>query len=84
MTPLEKPTEPLEFVSLAEIKATHAIFHTKFKLDASVLLLRDAQCHLNNYFRLLSEQTQEGESIATIDELRVLDRKIDSFIGDAL
>jgi len=78
------PTEPKTFwelVSLAEIKATPSVFHIKLKLDTSVLLLRDAQCHLGKYFRLLCEQTQEGESMATIDDLRALDHKIDDFIG---
>ena len=78
----ESLTKPLEFLSIAEIKTIHTVFHIKFKLDASVLLLRDAQCQLNNYYRLLSEQIQEGDSMVTIEDLRVLDSKIDSFIGD--
>ena len=44
--------------------------------------LRLIQMHLNQYFRLLSEQIQEGDSITTISELRYLDGLISGIFGD--
>ena len=44
--------------------------------------LRLIQMHLNQYFRLLSEQMQEGDSITTISELRYLDGLIKGIMGD--
>jgi hypothetical protein len=44
--------------------------------------LRLIQLHLNQYFVLLCEQTQEGESLATITELRYLDGLISGIFGD--
>ena len=46
--------------------------------------LRLAQFHLNNYFRLLSEQMQEGDDFTavTISELRYLDGLISGIFGD--
>jgi hypothetical protein len=38
--------------------------------------------HLNQYFRLLSEQAQEGDSVTTISELRYLDGLISGIFGD--
>ena len=44
--------------------------------------LRLIQLHLNNYFRLLCEQAQEGDSLITISELLYLDRLISGIFGD--
>lgn len=44
--------------------------------------LRLIQMHLNQYFRLLCEQTQEGDSVTTISELRYLDKLISGIFGD--
>lgn len=44
--------------------------------------LRLIQMHLNNYFRLLCEQAQEGDSVTTISELRYLDGLISGIFGD--
>ena len=44
--------------------------------------LRLIQMHLNNYFRLLCEQMQEGDSVTTISELRYLDGLISGIFGD--
>jgi hypothetical protein len=40
------------------------------------------QFHLNNYFLLLCEQMQEGDSVTTISELRYLDGLIKGIMGD--
>lgn len=45
--------------------------------------LRLMQFHLNNYFRLLCEQMQEGDSVTTISELRYLDGLISGIMGDS-
>ena len=46
--------------------------------------LRLIQLHLNQYFRLLSEQMQEGDDFTktAISELRYLDRLISGIFGD--
>jgi hypothetical protein len=46
--------------------------------------LRLIQLHLNQYFRLLSEQMQEGDDFTeiTISELRYLDGLISGIFGD--
>jgi hypothetical protein len=46
--------------------------------------LRLIQLHLNQYFRLLSEQMQEGDDFTktTISELRYLDVLISGIFGD--
>jgi hypothetical protein len=44
--------------------------------------LRLMQFHLNNYFRLLCEHAQEGDSVTTIAELRYLDGLISGIMGD--
>ena len=46
--------------------------------------LRLIQLHLNQYFRLLSEQMQEADDFTkiTISELRYLDRLISGIFGD--
>ena len=44
--------------------------------------LRLIQLHLNNYFRLLCEQAQEGDSLIAISELLYLDRLISGIFGD--
>ena len=44
--------------------------------------LRLIQMHLNQYFRLLCEQAQEGDSVTTISELRYLDGLISGIFGD--
>jgi len=44
--------------------------------------LRLMQFHLNNYFRLLCEQAQEGDFVTTFAELRYLDGLISGIMGD--